>query len=671
MLTLGNAEWRWCTTIHKRFGKKSHKFEYELPYFLIDVKTLDKLNESIFGFSYNRFNLFSIFDRDYLMDSKEAISKKLEALYKKWQQDIPQKILMLTLPRFFKKSFNPITFYFGLDDKGNMTTVSVEVTNTYLEKHVYFLKDHQHSEYLDCVTNKEFHVSPFLSEKGEYRFRIRRDIKNLDIHIQYREDEMVKFYANLCQKAVYPATSKYTVLTFLKFPLAIWGVFTRILKQAAILHWGKKILATSKPVPNHPDTLRPRPATLGQKIAMGLFFKLLKTFNHGQLVVILPDGTRRTVGKSNENKAEICIREFAFFTRVLMRGELGFGEAYVKGEWDSSDVNAVLTFFLKNTTHIEKNIRGFNVLRWVEFLRHGIRHNSIKNSRKNIQEHYDLSNKMYAFFLDKGMNYSCAFYENTDDSLEKAQLQKLKKLTAQLDILKDHHVLEIGSGWGDAAIFMAKTYACKVTTLTLSQAQFDYVKQRIREERLEDKVTIVLEDYRTHKGQYDRVLSIEMIEAVGYQYLPTYFKAIDHFLKPNGLAVIQAITIPDQVYERYRKRSDWIQTYIFPGGHLPSIQHIQNCTATYTDLIIENMENIGPHYARTLYEWRKRFMANSKGVLELGFAHTFLRKWTYYFHYCEVGFKNRYINTFQIRLTRPLNQDLIREDHKLWRREDD
>ena len=282
---------------------------------------------------------------------------------------------------------------------------------------------------------------------------------------------------------------------------------------------------------------------------------------------------------------------------------------------------------------------------------HDKRRNTIKNTPQNIKAHYDLSNAFYDLFLDEQMLYSCGIFQQKQDTLEMAQERKMKRILNQADIRESHHILEIGCGWGGFAVFAAKQTGCNVTGITVSKAQYDRACQRVKDEGLEDRITIKLQDYRHTTGSYDRIVSIEMIEAVGPQFFSTYFKQGQSLLKPGGKMVFQAITIENHRYEKYCRERDWIQKHIFPGGHLPCLKILEETISHHTDFEISDVHHMGSHYATTLAHWRERFTAKQEEVHKLGFDETFCRKWMYYFSICEAGFTVGGIDDIQVTLT--------------------
>jgi cyclopropane-fatty-acyl-phospholipid synthase len=342
---------------------------------------------------------------------------------------------------------------------------------------------------------------------------------------------------------------------------------------------------------------------------------------------------------------------------------MGLGEGFQAGDWETDDLTAVLKFFLENVD--QNSERKLNVLwpmRLLHKFRHRRRHNSIVNSKTNIQEHYDIGNEFFSLFLDPSMTYSSGIFRTPQDSLETAQRNKLQAIIDKAMIGPNDHVLEIGSGWGSFAVMAAKQRGCKVTTVTISEEQHRAVKEKIRAENLEGRVEVLLTDYRTLTGSYDRIVSIEMMEALGHEYLPVFFKKCESLLRPNGIMVVQVITMLDQWYGEYRKRADWIQKYIFPGSHLPSLGALNESITESSQFIVENLENIAPHYARTLAEWRHRFRSVRGKLERMGYDQYFQRTFDFYFASCEAEFGTRVLNLLQLVLTRPNNQTLIQSD---------
>ena len=358
--------------------------------------------------------------------------------------------------------------------------------------------------------------------------------------------------------------------------------------------------------------------------------------------------------KTNELMGHIQALSPRFFRTLVTGGALGAAESYLDGEWVSDDLTDLFRVLLRNEAVLE---RFRNPLTMIAGLINRVRHfrnrNSRDGSRPNIHEHYDLGNSFFSLFLDPTMMYSSALFPSEQASLEEASLEKVDRVCRTLQLSAEDHVLEIGTGWGTFAIHAAGKYGCRVTTTTISEEQFRMATQRVQEAGLSDRITILKQDYRDLEGQYDKLVSIEMIEAVGHEYLPEYFATCDRLLKENGAMMIQAITMPEQRYERYRNSVDFIQKYIFPGGFLPSVSVMQDCIASRTSMRMIELMDFGMHYARTLRLWNERFHERLDEVKALGFDDRFIRMWRYYLCYCEAAFLERAIGVCQVMWAKP------------------
>lgn len=385
----------------------------------------------------------------------------------------------------------------------------------------------------------------------------------------------------------------------------------------------------------------------------------LKQLRKGQLVI--SEGEERHVFGTAGSllQGEIQIVDSATWGMVASNGSIGAGEAFIHGYWTSPDLTAVIRVFVSNLDVLDGMEGGMARLGrpLIQGL-HWLNRNTRQGSQKNIAAHYDLGNDLFEQFLDPTMMYSAAQFLSPDDTLEQAQLNKLERICQKLALKPADHLLEIGTGWGSMAIYAAQHYGCKVTTTTLSKEQFAYTEQRIAQLGLQDQVTLLLKDYRDLTGQFDKLVSIEMIEAVGHRFLPTYFKQCAHLLKDDGLMLLQAITIRDQRYEQAKRSVDFIQRHIFPGGALPSLQKMLEIVTRDTDMNLLHMEDFGPHYARTLRIWHDNFRHAHSALTELGYDDYFLRLWEFYLCYCEGGFLERTIGTAQLLLAKPSAQPL-------------
>lgn len=392
-----------------------------------------------------------------------------------------------------------------------------------------------------------------------------------------------------------------------------------------------------------------------------LVLNLLSNMTLGQLSMTMPSGETITLGEGSEIRAGVTVKSPEFFKRCVLYGDIGFGESYVAGEWDTSDITAVIKWFLLNVDNAPtlsgSNVQSaaLNLLKFFNKLSHLKRSNSLTGSRKNISEHYDLHNDFFALFLDPTMTYSSAYYIKEGMTLEEAQLAKYERLCRQLHLKPGDHVLEIGSGWGGNAMYIARNYGCKVTTVTISEEQYKLAVERIEQAGLSDQVTVLLKDYRHLEDRFDKIVSIEMLEAVGDQFLETYFKKCHDLLKKDGILALQVITCPDSRYESLRDGVDWIQKHIFPGSLLPSVAAINSAVNHTGNLTLVDLKDIGLHYAQTLKEWHLRFNNALDEVKKIGFDEAFIRKWNYYLCYCEAAFAMRNINVMQMVYTRPNN----------------
>jgi cyclopropane-fatty-acyl-phospholipid synthase len=385
----------------------------------------------------------------------------------------------------------------------------------------------------------------------------------------------------------------------------------------------------------------------------------------GCLHLELPDGTNKIIGTLGAKiSANVRIVRESFFKRCVLFGDIGFGEAFVDGDWDTDDITQVISWFILNIENSPAMSGSrskkllVNLLGRYNRMLHLLRPNSLKTSRRNISEHYDLGNDFYKLFLDPTMTYSSALFNSATQTLQAAQTAKYDRLCRQLKLQPNDHVLEIGSGWGGFSLHAAKNYGCKITTVTISEEQHKYARELFRNENLADKIDIKLMDYRLLTGQFDKIVSIEMLEAVGDAYLETYFAKCHEVLKPGGLLALQMITCPDSRYDLLRKNVDWIQKHIFPGSLLLSVHRVNEALRKTGDLFLHDLKDLGLSYAETLKRWRIAMNQNEAAVRAQNFDTRFIRKWNYYFSYCEAAFAMRNISVVQAVYTRPNNPTL-------------
>lgn len=402
----------------------------------------------------------------------------------------------------------------------------------------------------------------------------------------------------------------------------------------------------------------------------------LNGMTRGRLAIALPDGTRRDFGAHPKHgtpsspstcaDASMTIHREAFFRKCFWSGDIGFGESFIDGDWNSADLTAVIAFFilnLENAPTLSGSRRGstaLNLLRFANRLGHILRPNTRTIARRNIGKHYDLSNDFFALWLDPSMMYSAAKWPAHAPhlSLGAAQREKNDALCRKLRLKASDHVLEIGTGWGGWSIQAAHDYGCRITTLTISQQQFEYARRRIREAGLEGRVDVQLCDFRDVRGQFDKIVSIEMVEALGHRYQATFAEVVSRLLKPEGLLALQFITCPDGRYDEFRRGVDFIQKHIFPGSLLLSVNRMNALLTRAGGFVQHELEDLGPDYARTLRIWRENFSARLEEVRALGFDERFIRKWTYYLCYCEAAFALRNISVVHTLHTRPNNFSL-------------
>ncbi len=393
-----------------------------------------------------------------------------------------------------------------------------------------------------------------------------------------------------------------------------------------------------------------------RNLARGAFLKNMAGMRHGSLR--WTDGSDSQVfgDAASDLQAEITVVDQSFYWKLISGGEDGAGDAWVDGLWTSPDPVAVVRFAIRNLDSLEQgNGLSSFISRMLNRLAHLRRDNTVEGSRRNIHEHYDLSNDFFRLFLDKKMVYSSAIYEREETTLEDAQIEKIDRLCRKLGLQPGDHVLEIGTGWGAMALHAAEVYGCRVTTTTISQQQFDGAKAAFARSGARDRIELLFEDYRKLQGQYDHIVSVEMFEAVGLDHYDEFFGACDRLLKPGGAMAMQAITMNEQKFPAYQKGSDWIQKRIFPGAELASVKEVLASLQRATKMSLLHLEDIGIHYALTLAEWRRRFHARANEVRALGFDDRFMRTWDYYLAYCEAAFRERHIGDVQVVMTKNNN----------------
>jgi len=392
------------------------------------------------------------------------------------------------------------------------------------------------------------------------------------------------------------------------------------------------------------------------RLARKVVLSRLRKIQNGQVVVI-ENGEHTTCGRLSADfplAIQLRVLNPEFYRDIAFGGSIGAGEAYMQGYWACSELSELLRILICNRDVLERIDSGLAILsKPVQKMFHVLNKNTRKGSRKNIAAHYDLGNDFYRLWLDEQMMYSCAYFDTPETSLEDAATEKLDRICRKLDLSAADTVLEIGTGWGGFAMHAAKNYGCHVTTTTISRQQFDYATQAITDAGLQDKITLLLKDYRDLEGSFDKLVSIEMIEAVGHEFHATYFRKCCELLKCDGQMLLQSITIADQRYDQYKSDVDFIKRYIFPGGCLTSVTDMTLTMTEHTDMRVIHLEDIGPHYARTLRDWHDRFLDRIDAVRTLGYSESFIRMWQFYLSYCESAFTERAIGNVQMLMMRP------------------
>ncbi|PLX98912.1 MAG: DUF1365 domain-containing protein [Desulfuromonas sp.] len=642
---------------HSRLSPVKHSFRYPVYFYAFDIDELNQLAELTPMFGYNRLRPVAIHDKDYLQRDNRPLREKLAVTLRNLDiAEDPTRVILVTAARYFNYVFNPISFFYCYNASGQLLCVLGQVNNTFGEMHLYLLQsDGREAAELHYKTAKEFHVSPFFKREGEYRFHLTEAKEQIDNRIHYHQGDQLVFTARLHGSAK-PFNKQNLMHTLIRHPLTASLTMPRILWQAAKLYWQRRLPVYTRPISEHQQTIRQVKPGLLDRLGRTAIYKHLSRQQQGALLMRMPDGEVHRFGAADGDPNQLTIRDDRFFRKVLTASSIGFGEAYTEGYWTTNDLPGLLTMLAINEELIDD--RGFvtaTLGRWFDFLRHLMRANTRNGSSRNIREHYDLSNDFFAVFLDPDMIYSAALFAQQEKSLEQAQQDKLQLIIDKAQLGPKDHVLEIGCGWGGFAIEAVRRTGCRVTGITLSQEQLTLAREKVKAAGLEKKIDLRLCDYRNIDGKYDKIVSIEMLEAVGHAGLKTFFNTCDRVLQPGGRAVIQVITIPDRKYASYRYSSDWIRKHIFPGGHLPSIGAMANAMKSCS-LNISSLEQYAPDYAKTLDLWRGRLLDRQDEILALGYDERFLRKWEYYFAYCRAGFAAQIIDVAQLILDKPQNR---------------
>ncbi|WKZ56509.1 MAG: DUF1365 family protein [Bdellovibrionota bacterium] len=644
---------------HRRYRPRAHAFRYNIEMLAVDVDALTELDRSLPCFGYDRWNLIHIKSTDYLdpHDGSSLREKVAKALAQRGMPSDFFRCILITSPRVLGYVFNPVSFFLCLNRDGGIVGAVAHVNNTFGDAHLYVLSDVCKVPGAFDVSYrvpKTFHVSPFFKIEGEYEFQLTWRERRVHIHMNYNQGANQVFEADL--KADLHPVGRFSIVQHaMKAPARGMLTMPRILIQAARLHYQKRLSVYERPAPSHPDTVVVRGPSLYERFAMGAVCKLLQRIRYGTLVLALPNGKEVcfTGSRAQEPQVKLQVRDYDLFARLLRDSDIGAAESFIRGGWEADSVTRVLELGSRNWEIMPRRrigLLGISALR--DLLRHRLRKNTRAGSQKNIRDHYDLGDDLFRLFLDPSMTYSGAYFPEPHTSLYEAQRAKLARLARLASVRPGDHVLEVGCGWGSFAQYAAEELGCRVTCVTVSQRQYEFVKRLVQEKGLSDRIDLRLQDYRDISGSFDKIVSIEMIEAVGEEYLPSFFATMNRLLKPDGYLALQAITIPEQRRELYSKGCDFIQKHIFPGSYVPSLEQLLSIAGRSTEFSLQFCENIAGHYAETLRRWRESFMARREEVLALGYDQEFVRKWEFYFAYCEVGFATNALGLHQIVLQR-------------------
>ncbi len=652
------------TVRHARVSPVRHTLAYPVCRYLFDLDELPQLDRSLPLFGYNRFAPVSIYDRDGLDRGPGTLREKAERLLRQnGYAERPARLWLVTDAACFRYVFNPVSFYYAFAGSGSLIAILVEVNNVVGDRHLYVVPGSAASPdpafLAACRLEKAFHVSPFNAVEGFYEMRFSDARTRLEAHIDLHKPDGPVMTASLTEEGRVPL-SREALRRALWHPLlAPWRTMPRILWEAAQLYVVKRLPFHARPVASRAGSLRLCAPSPFQRLCGRAIEAALGRIRVGRLDLETPEGARVLGDPAGAHRARLTVCDWSFYTRVATGGDIGLGDAYIEGLWDTPDLNAVIRLLIDNRAPLaDRRLAPTLANALLERLGHLLHDNTLRGSRKNIHAHYDLSNAFFQTFLDPSMMYSSGIYLRPGDSLEQAQVNKLDAIIEKARLRPGDHVLEIGCGWGGFALRAARTRGCRVTGLTLSAEQYAMARERVRAAGLNDRVEILLQDYRTFSGAFDKIVSIEMLEAVGHRHLGTFFRRCDDLLKPDGLAVVQVITIPDQRYEVYRKDCDWIRKHVFPGGHLPSLTAMCEAMTRDSSLLVESVENIGVHYARTLADWKRAFLKHPEHREPIARRSAFHRKWLYYLCYCQAAFESRTLENLQLVLTRPGNRAL-------------
>ncbi|MCZ6503516.1 MAG: DUF1365 family protein [Gammaproteobacteria bacterium] len=661
---------------HSR-GEPRHTFQYDywgIYLHLDEVETICNLSPFV---SKERFNLLSFYRQDYLpgnTELKDIIHRKIR---EETGSVFQGEIYLLATWRQLGFAMNPLSLFFCFNPNGDLEHVIAEVHNTpWNERHIYTLSSkntareslsESSSDTRDkWQIRKAFHVSPFMPMGMQYHWLVEQSKEQLTIKLHATEADQERFSVSLKLNEV-EVTRKSLHRLLGQYGWQSVSTIYRIYIQALHL-WRKS--AVFYPHPNSKiqeflvkadvrSSLFRSSGTRKVELIVSLFARRLVHKHFRRMVqgeiILVDNNISYTFGVPSCNeKCHIYINDRNAYLKIAMGGAIGAAEGFIDGNWTTDDLTLLIRLLLRNRPVLDSmqvDLPSFKKLAFKLF--HYLNRDSIKGSKKNIAAHYDLGNEFFKLFLDPTMSYSSGIFDSASQSMEQASINKIERLCNKLSLTSSDSLLEIGSGWGALAIHAATHYGCHVTTTTISEEQYKFVTTKVKALHLEDQITVLKEDYRSLTGQFDKLVSVEMIEAVGFEYLPGFFKKCSSLLKSDGEMILQTITIADEHFERAKRSVDFIQRYIFPGGALPSVNALTLAATQHSDLRSCEVEDITEHYAVTVNKWRQRFVKNIDQIKAINFDQRFLRMWEYYFSYCEGGFQERVIGCIQIRFHQP------------------
>jgi cyclopropane-fatty-acyl-phospholipid synthase len=645
------------SVMHRRLKPRAHHFRYRAFWLLLDVDELPHLARKLRLFSHNRPNLVSLYDKDH--GDGSATPLRLQAKRRLAEAGIDfgeGPILLLCMPRTLGFSFNPLSVYFCHSANGDLVAVIYQVHNTFGERHDYVLSVAQGAAPVRQACRKTFFVSPFMETDLNYEFRLIPPGERIAVAIRAGGVEGTILYAiaagtrnDLNDRKLLRLCVTIPVVTLKVISAIHWQGVRLILKglrYRSRRSEPKNFVSFEQQCAQQERALArlAQPPALHARGQRGL-----PHFEFGRLRVTTPAGKHMTFrGVGSGPYAQIGVRSWRALWRLLAGGDIGFADAYLAGQWTTPNITELLLFAAQNSP---RPSFWRTLPRPFVRLQHARNHNSKSGSRRNIAAHYDLGNDFFSHWLDAGMSYSSALYADENDNLEDAQMRKLDRVIDLAELSDGEKVLEIGCGWGALAERIIARHDCSVTAINLSARQLDYARQRLSDRGLGGSTDLRMQDYRDVEGTYDRIVSVEMLEAVGEAYWPTFFGQLAKLLRPGGIAVLQSITIRDALFDTYRRRPDYIQKYIFPGGFLPTMRIIaRECEAAGLELV--STDFFANSYARTLAEWQRRFQGAWPAISSLGFDERFKRMWEYYLAYCQAGFTVGTIDVGHYKLVR-------------------